>query len=194
MQELEDALRQSAFPERLREALGAEWGLRRMLEDHRVPGHERRHNRVHRRQIGIVPGRDDEDDADRIAPDESVKAGFLADIEVLQRLGRDLDHIARPLLEAAHLAGRLRERPAHLPADLLGDLRLSGDEGVDRAAQHRLPLAQGDVAPLSRGLAGAGERRLDLRPGRQLALHIDAAVDRRHAFEGARHARLSRLR
>ena len=53
--------------ERLGEALADEQRLRGMLEDHRVAGHQRRHDGVDRGEIGIVPRRDDEHDAERLA-------------------------------------------------------------------------------------------------------------------------------
>ena len=56
-------------------ALGDQRRLRRHFEDHRVAGEQRRHDRVHRREPGIVPRRDHQHDAERLAPDEA--AGIL---------------------------------------------------------------------------------------------------------------------
>ncbi len=74
VQGLEHALGQPGRLERLREALGAQRRLRRVLEKHRVAREQGRDQGVHRRQVGVVPGRDHEDHAERLAADEAVEA------------------------------------------------------------------------------------------------------------------------
>src|SRR3546814_10031509 len=64
-------------------------------------------------------------------------------VDVGQRIGGDVDHVARPLLEAAHLARRLAKRSADLPGDLLRDRLLLRHEGIDRLAQDLLPVGEG---------------------------------------------------
>ena len=96
VQMLEQALGQAGFLEGGGEALGAERRLRRMLEDHRIAGHQRRHDAVDRGEIGIVPGRHDEDHAQRLAADEAGEAG--------PRVGR---HVARaPRARSRSCSGR----------------------------------------------------------------------------------------
>ena len=106
------------------------------------------HHRVHRGEVGIVPRRQHQHYAERLAPDEAAEALLRPGIEVGQRLRRDRDHVARTLLEAAHLAGRLADRPAHLPGDLLGDLLLAGHESVDEAGDDGGALGERHVLPL----------------------------------------------
>ena len=53
------------------EALADEDGLRGMLQEHRVAGDQRRGDRVDGGEVRVVPGRDDEDDAGRLALDHA---------------------------------------------------------------------------------------------------------------------------
>src|SRR6478609_7706102 len=68
-----------------------------MLEQHRIAGHERRHDGVDGGEIGIVPGRDDEHEADGLALDHAAEARLLVIGRYgLEALLRDRDHVARP--------------------------------------------------------------------------------------------------
>jgi hypothetical protein len=89
VKELEHALRQPCRAEGLRVAFGDERRLRRHLEDHAVAGEQRRHDRVHRREPGVVPRRDHQHHAVRLAPDEALEAFFLLHLQVRQRLFGD---------------------------------------------------------------------------------------------------------
>ena len=73
---LEEALRQPGFVGGRLEALADEQRLRGMLQEHGVAGHQRRKDRVAGGEIGIVPRRDDEHDADRLALHVAAEAGF----------------------------------------------------------------------------------------------------------------------
>ena len=99
VQMLEHARGQPARGARLADPLGAKRGLRRVLQDHRVARHQCRHDGIHRGQIGIVPGRDDERDAERHLADESGEARLVADVDVGKRRLRHSDHVAGALLE-----------------------------------------------------------------------------------------------
>ena len=188
VQVLEQPLGQPGGREGLGEALGRERRLGRVLEDHPIAGHERRHDGVDRGQVGIVPGRDDQDHAERLAPHEAGEAVPRLRAHIGQRLGRHLDHIAGPFLEAGDLARALAARPAHLPGDFLGDLAALGDEGVDRLAKQRLALGNRQMAPGRLRLTGADQGRPDFGRAGQRPLDIDAAVDRRDAFQRFAHA------
>ena len=111
------------------------------------------------------------------------KPALLARPDRGERLGRDAEHIAGALLEAADLAGRVANGPAHLPADLGGDLLCLGDEGVDRLAEHRAALLDRPRAPRDLGGAGGVERAVDARGGVERPLHVDPAVDGAHGLE-----------
>ncbi len=147
MQILEQALGQPGRLEGGGEALGAQRRLRRVLEQHRVAGHQRRHHRVHRGQVRIVPGRDDEDHAQRLAAHEAVKPLLGPGVDIGEHGGRDVYHVAGPLLEAADLSGRMGYRTSHLPADLGGDLAAVGYERVHGASEQRLTLADRHALP-----------------------------------------------
>ena len=103
---LEHALRQPRPVERLLEPLGHQQRRGRMLQHHRVARHQRRDDRVDGGEIGIVPRRDREDHAERVAPDVAHEAVLGAGIDVGQRLLGDADHVAGALLEPAQLRPR----------------------------------------------------------------------------------------
>jgi hypothetical protein len=101
------------------EALARQDGLRGVLQEHRVAGHQRGHDGVHGCEVGVVPGRDDEHDPQRLALDDAAEARPLV---VGRHVGEarvgDPHHVARALLDAAELASE-----AHRPAHHLGKLR-----------------------------------------------------------------------
>ena len=177
MHELEHAFRQAGFAEAFVVTLGAKRCLVRMLQDHRVAGHDRRHHRVHRGQVRIVPRRQHQHRARRLAPDEAAKALCRTGIDIGQRLRGDRHHVARPLLEAPHFAGRLADRPAHLPGDFLRDLFLARHEGVDKAVDDCGAAGDWHPPPLRLRAPGQLQRVMDVRVGRKRPLDIDAAVD-----------------
>ena len=104
------------------ETLGAQWRLRRVLQDDRIAGHQRRHDAVHRDQVRVVPGRDREHDAERLATHEADEAGLRPRIDVGERVRGDTDHVSRALQRAAHLVRGIPQRAAHLPSQFLRDL------------------------------------------------------------------------
>ena len=61
-----------------RETLGAQRRLRGVLQHHGVARHDRRHDAVHRDEIRIVPGRDGEHDAQRLAAHEALEIRLSA--------------------------------------------------------------------------------------------------------------------
>jgi hypothetical protein len=63
VQRLEGTLRQARLAQALLEPLGAQRGLRRVLEDDDVARHERRHDAVHGDEVRVVPRRDGENHA-----------------------------------------------------------------------------------------------------------------------------------
>jgi hypothetical protein len=175
MQELEDALRQAGGLEGLGIALGDERRLLRHLQDHRVAGEDRRHDGIHRGEPGIVPRRDDEHDADRLAADESPV--FVNDHIRKCALG-DRAHVHRPLLEAAtDLVRRVGDRPAHLPRELFTDGVRTRDAPFDHSPHDRHAVRYGDVLPDFLCFCCLVQRVLD--PGRrgERALDDDRAVD-----------------
>src|SRR3712207_1132128 len=123
---LHDALpisgRQASLFGRTLHPLGAERRLVRVFQEDGVAGDERRDHRVYGRQIRIIPGRNDEHNSERLAADQTLKAVLGPDIEIGERLGRDLDHVPGAFLEAAHLAWREADRASHLPGQLECDL------------------------------------------------------------------------
>ena len=187
MHELEHALRQSRFLERVRKALRAQRRLIRVLQHHRVAGHDRGHHRVHRGEIGVVPRRQHQYHTERLAANEAAEALLRACIEVGQCLRCDRHHVACTLFEAAHLAGRLADRPAHLPGDLLGDLLLAADERSYKARDDRGTLGERHVLPFRLRRARALQRAPDLRVRREWPLDVDPAVDRGDGFLGFGH-------
>ena len=76
VQMLEQARGQPARGARLADPLGAKRGLRRVLQNHGVALHQCRHDGIHGGQIRIVPGGDDERNAERHLAINRVKPGL----------------------------------------------------------------------------------------------------------------------
>ncbi len=144
---LEHALGQPRLAKALRETLGAERRLGGVLEHHGIAGHDRRNDAVHGDQVGIVPGRDRQDDAERLAADEAREALARSSLDVRQRFRGDVDHVACPLQRAAHLAGRKPDRPAHLPGQFQRDGVAPCLEFLAELAADRRPGGQARHAP-----------------------------------------------
>src|SRR5262245_7996429 len=102
-----------------------------MPEQDRIAGEQGRDDRVHCREIRIVPGSDGEHDPHGVTTNESPKTLLFARAYVTENLGRDRDHVSRTLFEAADLTGALGDRTPHLPRDLLRNRIAMRDEGVD---------------------------------------------------------------
>ncbi len=87
-----------------------------------LPGHDGRNYCIHRGEVGIVPRRQHEHDAERLAPDETPEPFTLSNVEVHEHPGRDVDHVVRSLLETPpDLERGLRDRPPDLPRELGGE-------------------------------------------------------------------------
>ena len=125
---------------------------------------------------------------------------LLADLEIGERLRRDVDHVARALAEAAHLRRAVAERAADLPGQLFRDLRRVGDDRLEQRTAQRRALGERYVAKLALCLVRGHQRRFDVRTARELALDVHAAVDgsdrdlRRHARSIAHAGQLTRCR
>ena len=85
VQVLEDAVGQAGGRERFGVALGDERRLLRHLQDHAVAGEDRRDDRVDRGEPGVVPRREHEHDAERLAPDEALEILLWLDRDVGER-------------------------------------------------------------------------------------------------------------
>ncbi|MNE35551.1 hypothetical protein D3C80_1293210 [compost metagenome] len=192
VQVLEHAVGQTGLGEGRNHAFGAQRGLRRVLEQHRVAGQQRRHHRVHRGQVGIVPGRDDQGHAQRFAADETGEAGFVRQADVGQGALGDIGHVAGALDEAADLAGGVADRPAHHPAQLLGQLLFPGGEGGDGLATDGHAFGQRGVLPALLRPFGLGQGGLYFTGRSQVTLDIQRTVDGGYAVQFA-HCSLRRL-
>ena len=177
IQVLEQALRQAGPVHRHLEALAGQHRLRRVLEQHRIAGHQRRHDGVDGGEIGIVPGRDDEHEADRLALDHAAEARLLVvGWDRLQALLRNRDHVARPLLDPAELAA-VAHRAAHLLGDLGHHLLVHGEQRIEEGGDLRSALGNRGVTPCLLRLARGLDRRIDGGLGHDRTADELASVD-----------------
>jgi hypothetical protein len=135
VQDLEHARWQTGRVGRFSVALGDQGRLVRMLQQHHVPCGQSRNHRVDRGEIGVVPGRDHEDEAQGIARDVPLEPALGFGRHVGESHGCYRQHVARALLEAAHLPRRLGNRAAHLPGQFLGDRLALAQQRVDELGQ-----------------------------------------------------------
>ena len=151
---------------RLLKAVADQQRLRGVLEDHGIAGHQRGHHRIDRRQIGIIPRRDGEHDADRLARDVAPEALLRLRHDRRQRALGQRDHGARAFLEPAELVAAVAHRPAHLPGELGADLGAHRQHRVDRLGEDLPALRDRHALPFGLRLARGRDRGLDLGGGR----------------------------
>ncbi len=120
---LEQPLRKARAIHRRLEAIADQDRLRRVLEQHRIARHQRRDDRIHRGQIRIIPRRDGEHDAERLAPHIAPETLLGRRLNRRQRTFGDGHHIAGAFLEAAHFGAAVFHWPAHLPGKFRADFR-----------------------------------------------------------------------
>ncbi|MOA04921.1 hypothetical protein D3C78_1244940 [compost metagenome] len=141
-QVVEQAVRQMGAAHGLGETLAHQQGLRRMLEDHAVAGHQRRDDRVHRRQIGVVPRRDHQHRAQRLALDVAPKTRHRLRLYIGQRLRRDGDHVPGAFGKTAQFASAIAHRATHLPGQFRHDVGLHRQHRVHCGAAQCCAFAQ----------------------------------------------------
>ena len=159
-----------------------------MLEDDGVAGNQSRQHGIDGRQVRIVPGGNDGDYAEWYALDLALEAGLLAGLDGRERRCRDLQHVARTLLEAANLAGRMPNRAPHLPRDLGGDLSGLGGESVDRSREGLAASGERQPAPCRLRAPGGVERPTDAFSRLERPFDVDSAVDGAHGSQSVDHA------
>ncbi len=120
-QVLKHVSRHACFHEGAHHALTNQQCLSRMLDDDRIASHQRRSDRVDCRHVGVVPRRDDEDDAMRLALYAARKGGAPLDLDRRQRLCGHACDIVRALVETLELAA-IANGAAHLPCQFRHDL------------------------------------------------------------------------
>ena len=191
VQDLEQAVGRAGGLEGTGDALATERCLRRVFQDHRVARHDRGHDGVDRRQIGIIPGGDDQDRAQGLASDEAGEAGVVRCRTVGERRLGDGNHMPGPFLEPADLSRAIAHGPAHLPSKLFRNRSLVGDEGIDHAGADDGPLGDRHAPPDRLAGGGAVEGGADRRVLGSKALGIGRSVDGGNAGEDFGHGGLS---
>jgi hypothetical protein len=164
-----------------------------VLQHHRVPGQQRRHNRIYGAQVGVVPRRDNQHRAERIASDELLKAIGPVHGDIRQLVGGDRDHVPRPLLEATpDLVAAVAHRPAHLVGQLDRDVVGGGLHLDHHPLADGLPIGESDRPPLLTGVLRARQHVVQSigRDGAALCVHgtVDRRDDLLHGHEGAGYA------
>ena len=184
-QGLKQPRRQAGRVEGFLETIADQQGLRGVLEENRVARHQRGDDRIDGGEIGIVPGRDGQDKAERRALDRSLKALFLWELNVGERLVGDRDHIARPFGEASQLAAAVTHRAAHLDAEFRRDLGFHRQHRVDCGGAQPRPFVQRRMRPFALRGSRVFEAPGDMGVARAHAANHFAAVDRRNADDVA---------
>jgi hypothetical protein len=154
---LEDVLRHPALVERVGQPFAHEDRLARVLQHHRVPGDQRRHDGVDRGEVGVVPRCDDEDEAVGLALDPPVEAVRRFSDHGGEGLCGDPGHVGGALVHAAEFAAEAG-RAAHLPGEFLDDAVLFVPERGNARGDARDAFFKGQRGPCGlRGLR-AGDR------------------------------------
>ena len=132
---LKDIFRDPGLGEGTRHSFADQQGLCGMFENHGIAGNQRRCDGVDRRHVGIVPGRNDEDDAVGLPNDPALELIAVFYDRGFQGIGGDAGHVGCSFLETAKLAA-VTHRPAHHPGKFGHDLVIhradAGNAGHDQ--------------------------------------------------------------
>ncbi len=184
---LEHVLGDAGSGEGADQAFAGQQGLGGGLQHHRVARDQRRSDGVDGGQIGIIPGRDDQDKAVRFTVYAAFEGVAVLDDQRGQGVLGNVGHVVGAFVDAAEFAA-VADRPAHHVRDfkrrVVGHVAQRGDTGAHQVDAVR----KGARGPV--GLCGAGADdgvadRFDAggRAGRE-----GRAVDGRDAFQGVAHA------
>ena len=189
---LEHVFGNARLDKRTHHALPDQDGLARMLDDHGIPRHQCGGDRVDRRHVGIVPGRDDEDDAMGDALDPALETGAVLDNDRRQRVGRNRRHIVGALVEATELAA-VADRTSHLPGKLRHDL-IDHLVQARNARKHKLDaVLDGPLGPALLRRTRTRNRRRSNSGIHRRALGINLPVHRGNALDHGHEFKLQRL-
>ncbi|MNT03961.1 hypothetical protein D3C72_1385220 [compost metagenome] len=125
----------------LGETLTDQQRLRGMLEDDGISRHQRRDDRVDRRQVRVIPRGDHQHSAQWLTFDQPSKPvdgrGFVR----RQCVRCNGDHMPCTLLETAQFASAEAHRATHLPGQFRDDFSFHGQHRVHRSAAKRRAFA-----------------------------------------------------
>jgi hypothetical protein len=164
--------------------------LGRMFQDDRIAGQQRRRNRIHRRQIRIVPRCDDKNDTDWSPLDAAAEPGLFQRHDRRQRLVADLDQRAQPLLEAAHFAA-VTNGTAHLHRQFGHDFLILGEHRGQKFRHLGFAFGKRSGSPLTLRPPCRGQNRFDLAGRRNPAARHLATVDGRNTDDVVHHASIA---
>ena len=190
----EDARRQPRRGGGGAQALGHQRRLVRVLEQHRIAREQRRDDGVHRRQPRVVPGREHEHEAERLAVDGAPKALLRARVEGAQRRLGEPAHGRGAVGEARELPRRIARGPAHLQRQLPRRVLGAGHHGRDEGAHLALALLEGEGPPGAKARPARREGRVELSVRSQGALDEEGAVDGRNRALELGHERMETWR
>jgi hypothetical protein len=142
---LEDVRRHAALVERLGQPFAHEDRLARVLQHHGIPGDQRRDDGVDRGEVGVIPRRDDEDEAVGFALDAAVEAVRAFGDHGGEGVLGDPRHVGGALVHAAEFAAEAGGA-AHLPGEFLDDARLLVAERGDARGDRAMRSSSGSAA------------------------------------------------
>ena len=188
---LEQTVRQFCATECFGEAFADQQGLRGVLQDHAVAGHQGWNYRIDGGEVRIIPGCDDQDSAERLAFHLAFESCLGSGIDCGERFGRYRDHVAGTFFEAAQFASAVANRAAHLPGQFGHDLLAHRHHRIDRRSANGGAFRQRYAFPSGLRLAGGIQRALDVGRLGAVALRVNPAVDRRDQLHLRTHGFLS---
>ena len=149
-----------------------------MFQHNGIARHQGGNDRVHRREIGIVPRRNGEHHAPWFTGDKAREA-FLCGRRVRrQRAFRNGDHVPRPLFKATKFARPITDGTPHLPGKLRHDLVLHRQHGINSSGTIGGALLEGHALPLFLRRVGCRKSRRYVLLGSNAAACIELAINR----------------
>ena len=163
-----------------------------MFEKHRVTGNQGRNDRVHCRHVGVIPGRNHQHGAMRLAPNVAVKGGTVFDLDGSQPFFRQIGHHPGTLVHAPELAA-IAHGPPHLPGQFFHDVVIHVTQPGDAVANPLNPVRKRQGGPVRLCVFCPGDGLPRGFEGKCCALHIHGTIDGRYALNGRTHSCVLRL-
>ncbi len=154
-----------------------------MFEQNRITGHQRGNDGIDRRQVWVVPGRNGENDTQRLARNPACEPGLWFRHNVGEALLGTANHMARTLFKTTQFTLTKSNRAPHLPGELRHDVVRHAEHGVDGASADCRALGKREGAPRSLCRARRTQHLPDITFVRERALCIDRTVHRRNTLD-----------
>ena len=149
-----------------------------MFQNHRITGQKSRGNRIHGNQIGVIPRRNNQHNAQRAAADMAVKSGLFRQHNIGQSGFGTLGHMACALAIAIYFTAPKTHGSTHHARQFRHKLGFLCAEMGEHSVDNRFAVSDIGALPMFLGFLRRRQRLFNLSAVGQLAGCKDLPVNR----------------